>query len=133
MAAQSLYRYVPAFESLRGYSIAYLYRDLFAGLTVAAVAVPQAMAYASIFGVPVQYGLYTAIVMTAVGASSPPTNRRVVSRSPGVEVTTRRVTGARPTLDTTRRSMALLGSGPPAHRDLTVCRRRAVLPGSRSG
>jgi len=68
MAAQSLYRYVPAFESLRGYSIAYLYRDLFAGLTVAAVAVPQAMAYASIFGVPVQYGLYTAIVMTAVGA-----------------------------------------------------------------
>jgi SulP family sulfate permease len=42
--------------------------DLVAGLTVAAVAVPQAMAYASIFGVPVEYGLYTAIVMTAVGA-----------------------------------------------------------------
>src|SRR5688500_4744581 len=37
-------------------------------MTVAAVAVPQAMAYASIFGMPVQYGLYTAIVMTAVGA-----------------------------------------------------------------
>src|SRR5690606_23148285 len=43
-------------------------RDLIAGVTVAAVAVPQAMAYASIFGMPVQYGLYTAIVMTAVGA-----------------------------------------------------------------
>src|SRR2546426_8201480 len=39
-----------------------------AGLTVAAVAVPQAMAYASIAQLPVQYGLYTAIVMTAVGA-----------------------------------------------------------------
>ncbi len=39
-----------------------------AGLTVAAVAVPQAMAYASIAGLPPQYGLYTAIVMTAVGA-----------------------------------------------------------------
>ena len=30
--------------------------------------VPQAMAYASIVGMPLQYGLYTAIVMTAVGA-----------------------------------------------------------------
>src|SRR6185369_5414288 len=42
--------------------------DLMAGLTVAAVAVPQAMAYAQIAGLPPQYGLYTAIVMTAVGA-----------------------------------------------------------------
>src|SRR2546423_8599145 len=39
-----------------------------AGLTVAAVAVPRAMAYAQIAGTPPQYGLYTAIVMTAVGA-----------------------------------------------------------------
>src|SRR6266481_6724183 len=39
-----------------------------AGLPVAAVAVPQAMAYAQIAGIPPQYGLYTAIVMTAVGA-----------------------------------------------------------------
>ena len=43
-------------------------RDTMAGLTVAAVAVPQAMAYAQIAGMPPQYGLYTAIVMTAVGA-----------------------------------------------------------------
>jgi hypothetical protein len=42
--------------------------DTMAGLTVAAVAVPQAMAYAQIAGIPPQYGLYTAIVMTAVGA-----------------------------------------------------------------
>ena len=39
-----------------------------AGLTVATVAVPQAMAYAQVAGLPPQYGLYTAIVMTAVGA-----------------------------------------------------------------
>jgi hypothetical protein len=39
-----------------------------AGLTVAAVAVPQAMAYALVAGLPVEIGLYTAIVMTAVGA-----------------------------------------------------------------
>lgn len=63
-----LLRVVPALDSLRGYSIHTFRRDLFAGLTVAAVAVPQAMAYATIFGMPPQYGLYTAIVMTAVGA-----------------------------------------------------------------
>lgn len=63
-----LYKLVPAVDSLRTYSLGYFRRDLFAGVTVAAVAVPQAMAYASIFGMPVQYGLYTAIVMTAAGA-----------------------------------------------------------------
>ncbi len=63
-----LFRYVPALDSLRAYSWRSLRLDFFAGLTVAAVAVPQAMAYASIAGLPPQIGLYTAIVMTAVGA-----------------------------------------------------------------
>ena len=66
----ALYRFVPAFESLRTYSLRVLASDTMAGLTVAAVAVPQAMAYAQIAGIPPQYGLYTAIVMTAVGRSS---------------------------------------------------------------
>jgi SulP family sulfate permease len=65
---QRLYTLVPALDSLRTYSWGAFRRDLFAGVTVAAVAVPQAMAYASIFGMPVQNGLYTAIVMTGVGA-----------------------------------------------------------------
>jgi SulP family sulfate permease len=39
-----------------------LRRDVIAGVTVAAVAVPQAMAYALIAGIDHQYGLYTAIV-----------------------------------------------------------------------
>jgi SulP family sulfate permease len=64
----ALFRYVPAFDSLREYSTSVLARDTMAGLTVAAVAVPQAMAYAQIAGIPPQYGLYTAIVMTTVGA-----------------------------------------------------------------
>lgn len=63
-----LFKLVPALDSLRSYSWRSLRLDIFAGLTVAAVAVPQAMAYASIPQLPVQYGLYTAIVMTAVGA-----------------------------------------------------------------
>ncbi len=63
-----LYRKIPALDSLRGYRGADFRADLLAGLTVATVAVPQAMAYAIVAGLPAQYGLYTAIVMTAVGA-----------------------------------------------------------------
>jgi SulP family sulfate permease len=63
-----LYRRVPAVESLRSYSWRALSGDLTGGLTVATVALPQAMAYAILAGVPPQYGLYTAIVMTGVGA-----------------------------------------------------------------
>jgi SulP family sulfate permease len=66
--AGRLFRYVPALESLRRYTWHTLVNDLTAGLTVATVAVPQAMAYATLAGLPPQYGLYTAIVMTAVGA-----------------------------------------------------------------
>ncbi len=64
----AIYSYVPALDSLRTYTFTSFRRDVFAGLTVAAVAVPQAMAYASIFGMPVEMGLYTAIIMTTVGA-----------------------------------------------------------------
>jgi SulP family sulfate permease len=45
-----------------------LRRDGIAALTVAAIAVPQAMAYAQIAGLPPQYGLYTAFVLTALGS-----------------------------------------------------------------
>jgi len=64
----ALFRVVPAFGVLRSYRLSDLRADVLAGLTVAAVAVPQAMAYAMVAGLPVEYGLYTAIVMTAVGA-----------------------------------------------------------------
>jgi len=67
-AQQTFFRLVPAFDSLRNYSWGSFGLDTMAGLTVAAVAVPQAMAYAQIAGIPPQYGLYTAIVMTGVGA-----------------------------------------------------------------
>ncbi len=63
-----LQRRIPALDSLRRYGLAEARADLVAGFSVAAVAVPQAMAYAMIAGLPAEYGLYTAIVMTAVGA-----------------------------------------------------------------
>lgn len=67
-AAALFYSRFPAIDALRSYSWADGRADLLAGLSVGAVAVPQAMAYAMIVGVPVEYGLYTAIVMTIVGA-----------------------------------------------------------------
>jgi len=52
---------------LRRYSRHFLKADLFAGLTVAVVALPQSMAYAIIAGLPVQYGLYASIVPAIIG------------------------------------------------------------------
>jgi SulP family sulfate permease len=61
-------RNIPALAALRGYSHRALAVDAVAGLTVAAVAIPQAMAYAQVAGIPPQHGLYTAIVLGLVGA-----------------------------------------------------------------
>src|SRR6202044_3084105 len=43
-------------------------RDLVAGATVAAIAIPQAIAYALIAGVDPRFGLYSAIVVTIVAS-----------------------------------------------------------------
>jgi SulP family sulfate permease len=53
---------LPILAWLSGYQVAWLRFDILAGLTTAAVVIPQAMAYATIAGLPVQVGLYTALV-----------------------------------------------------------------------
>ena len=52
----------------RAYGRDELRKDLVAGLTVAAVSLPQAMAYALIAGVDPRFGLYSAIVVTAIAS-----------------------------------------------------------------
>ena len=52
----------------RGLRRDHLAADLIAGITVAAVAIPQAIAYASIAELPPHFGLYTAAVAAVVGA-----------------------------------------------------------------
>jgi sulfate permease, SulP family len=55
-----LRRYVPIFDWLPSYDRRWLPGDAVAGLSVWALLVPQSLAYATIAGVPVEYGLYTA-------------------------------------------------------------------------
>ncbi|TBW35515.1 SulP family inorganic anion transporter [Siculibacillus lacustris] len=55
------------FGSLRkSWDFATLRKDTIAGVTVAAISLPQSMAYALVAGVDPRFGLYTAIVFTAV-------------------------------------------------------------------
>ena len=54
--------------ALQGYRREWLRPDLIAGLTAAAVVVPKAMAYATIAALPVQVGLYTALVPMVIYA-----------------------------------------------------------------
>ena len=61
-APSGLSKYLPVLQWLPGYPSGWLRFDLVAGLTAAAVVIPQAMAYAAIAGLPVQVGLYTALV-----------------------------------------------------------------------
>jgi len=60
---------------LSKYKKEWLRPDLIAGLTTAAVVIPKAMAYATIAGLPVQVGLYTAflpmIIYAVLGTSRP--------------------------------------------------------------
>jgi sulfate permease, SulP family len=64
---------LPGFTSLQGYRAGWLRGDLVAGLTVWAVLVPEALAYASIAGVSPVVGLYAApgalILYAAFGSS----------------------------------------------------------------
>lgn len=50
------------------YSWSHARKDLVAGVTVAAISLPQAMAYALIAGIDPRFGLYSAIVVTAVAS-----------------------------------------------------------------
>src|ERR1700679_1901056 len=60
---------------ISGYRKDWLRPDVIAGLTTAAVVIPKAMAYATIAGLPVQVGLYTAflpmVIYAVLGTSRP--------------------------------------------------------------
>ena len=63
-----LYRFFPFFIWLKGYQLETFRSDMLAGVTVAVVLIPQAMAYAMLAGMPPVYGLYAAAITPLVGA-----------------------------------------------------------------
>jgi sulfate permease, SulP family len=58
----TLKQFLPILAWLPQYSRQWWQTDIVAGLTTAAVVIPQTMAYAAIAGLPAQVGLYTALV-----------------------------------------------------------------------
>ena len=66
---------IPVPDWLRSYQKDWIRLDVVAGLTAAAVVIPKAMAYATIAGLPVQVGLYTAflpaVIYAILGTSRP--------------------------------------------------------------
>jgi MFS superfamily sulfate permease-like transporter len=74
-APTGIAKYIPILGWLPKYQSGWLRFDLVAGLTAAAVVIPQAMAYATVAGLPVEVGLYTALtpmlVYALLGTSRP--------------------------------------------------------------
>ncbi len=66
--AKALERVFPAYGWLKHYKRGDLSSDLSAALIIAAMLVPQGMAYALLAGLPASYGLYASIVPTVVYA-----------------------------------------------------------------
>ena len=59
---KTIQRFVPILSWLPAYKKADLNGDIFAGITVGIMLIPQGMAYALIAGLPPVYGLYASIV-----------------------------------------------------------------------
>src|SRR5512141_2855195 len=85
-----LVRFLPILGWLPKYDKAWLVGDIIAGLSVWALMVPQSLGYASISGVPVQYGLYAAAIALLIFPLFT-TSRHVVT---GPSSTIAAVTGA---------------------------------------
>jgi high affinity sulfate transporter 1 len=60
-AARGIERWVPGLRVLRTYENPWLGKDLLAGVVLAAILVPQGMAYAELAGLPPVTGLYTTV------------------------------------------------------------------------
>ena len=63
-----LKQHIPILQWLPNYKRSWLKNDLFAGLTIGIILIPQGIAYAIIAGLPPIYGLYTAMIPQIVYA-----------------------------------------------------------------
>src|SRR6201982_4098404 len=59
---------IPVLEWVRDYQKEWIKPDIIAGVTASAVVLPKALAYATVAGLPVQVGLYTAFLPMVIYA-----------------------------------------------------------------
>ena len=69
---------IPIMVSTRGYKKKYFRKDILAGLAVTAIAVPEIMGIATMAGVPVQIGLYSALLAPIIYALFGTSHRLIV-------------------------------------------------------
>lgn len=69
---------LPIIEGLKGYKKEWLGRDMMAGLAIAAVAIPSAIAYPAIAGLPPEVGVYSSILPLVGYALFGPSRQLVV-------------------------------------------------------
>jgi sulfate permease, SulP family len=81
-------RAMPILDWLPHYQRSWLPFDLLAGLSVWALVVPQALAYANVVGVPAQYGLYTILGASVLYAVFAATRQVVTGPSASVAAVT---------------------------------------------
>ncbi|MBK8552780.1 MAG: SulP family inorganic anion transporter [Ignavibacteria bacterium] len=65
---EKLFKILPGLNLIHNYKKEYLAKDLFAGLSVAAIVLPIGIAYAALIGLPPQAGLYSSILPMVVYA-----------------------------------------------------------------
>ena len=114
-SSKKLGHVVPGLASLSTYQVAWLRRDVVAGLVLTALLVPQGMAYAELAGLPPITGLYTSILCLVAYALFGPSKILVLgpdsSLGPMIAAT------ARPAVDGGRRPRAGGRSGVGARAD----------------
>src|SRR5690349_19409177 len=76
--AMLLGRLIPGLATLKGLSLSDVPRELGAGVSVAAVAIPIGLAYSRLVGLPPQFGLYASIFPTLAYALFGPSSRFLV-------------------------------------------------------
>ena len=62
---------LPILQGVLPITVARIPAEILAGITLAAIAIPEVMGYTKISGTPVITGLYTMLIPTALFASAP--------------------------------------------------------------
>jgi len=78
---------LPIIKTIRDYKLSNLKFDLMSGISVAAIALPQNMAYAMILGINPVYGIYTMIVSMLLASVFGNSNYMIVGATEIIVVT----------------------------------------------